>query len=638
MTGRLLRVALVVVVFAVPDPCQAGLMTARIWKVVGDEPYGWLSLHVAPAGDVNGDGFDDLLVGSPYLDHPENTEGRIFLYLGSASGLGESIAWTAETNQAAAYLGAIAAGDFNGDGYSDVLAGATGYVTSPTSQGAVFGWFGGPPGPGDPSGLGLDGTPQNADWTASSPPDSGYGFGSSVASAGDIDGDGYDDVIVGAPQFSSSLSFPEEGKVYVFHGSSSGPSTTADWTAESNQAFADFGFAVASAGDLNNDGYDDVVIGAPCYEDAVDPARCDGTAFVFMGSRQGLGTQAGTPASADWKAATDQLGSFFAESVAGVGDVNGDGYGDLLLGAGQDDAGALGNAGRAHLWHGGQSRHNNPSGLGANGTPANADWRAEGDEIGQFFGREVAPAGDVNGDGFADVLLGAHPWPHANSPQKVGGAWVWLGGPGGLGVTGSPANADWATYGELYGADYGWAASTAGDINGDGFDDVLVGSPRLNVNAMNQEGAAYAYLGTCGSTDTDGDGVAPAGDAGCAPGDFTDCNDADGTAWDVPGETANLTLSADKSTLEWEPPETGGAAAGMLYDTIRSGDPSDFGEASASCVESDGGADTSASDPDFPASGGAFFYLVRAQNSCPSGQGSLGQDSSGVERSGRDCP
>ncbi len=122
-------------------------------------------------------------------------------------------------------------------------------------------------------------------WTAESNQVSAE-FGQSVASAGDVNGDGFSDVIVGAPLFDNGET--DEGRAYVYHGSASGLSTVPNWTAESNQAGARFGTSVASAGDVNGDGFSDVIVGAPFFENGESE---EGLAFVYHGSGTAFVTQ-----------------------------------------------------------------------------------------------------------------------------------------------------------------------------------------------------------------------------------------------------------------------------------------------------------------------------------------------------------
>src|SRR6185503_12499277 len=116
----------------------------------------------------------------------------------------------------------------------------------------------------------------------------------------------------------------DEGRVYVYMGSASGPAATAAWTVESDQELAVLGFSVSTAGDVNGDGYSDVIIGSQTY----DYGQTDeGRAWVYLGSASGL------PANPAWSAESDQTGAQFGYSVATAGDVNGDGYSDVIIGA-----------------------------------------------------------------------------------------------------------------------------------------------------------------------------------------------------------------------------------------------------------------------------------------------------------------
>jgi hypothetical protein len=445
------------------------------WTAESNQGNAQFGFSVASAGDVNGDGFSDVIVGAYLFDNPEPNEGRAFVYHGSASGLSTTPNWTAESNQAGAEFGfsVASAGDVNGDGYSDVIVGAYQFDNGETDEGRAFVYHG--------SASGLSTTPN---WTAESNQANAQ-FGNSVASAGDVNGDGYSDVIVGAPLFDNGQT--DEGAAFVYHGSASGLSTTPNWTAESNQAGAQFGSSVASAGDVNGDGYSDVIVGAWEFDNGQTD---EGAAFVYHGSANGVNNGVpGTPANAAWTAESNQAGARFGVSVASAGDVNGDGYSDVIVGAWEFDNGQT-DEGAAFVYHGSANGVNN----GVPGTPANAAWTAESNQNLAWFGVSVASAGDVNGDGFSDVIVGARLFD--NPEPNEGAAFVYHGSASGLSTT-----PNWTAESNQAGAQFGSSVASAGDVNGDGFSDVIVGAYFFD-NGQTDEGAAFVYHGSASGLST----------------------------------------------------------------------------------------------------------------------------------------
>jgi hypothetical protein len=429
----------------------SGLSVVADWTAESDQADADLGMFVASAGDINGDGYDDVVVGAYAFDNGQSDEGAAFLYLGSASGLASSASWTAESDQANAHLGhcVASAGDVNGDGYADVVVGVKDFDSGETDEGGAFLYLG--------SDSGLE---PGASWFGEG--DQGNAqFGCSVASAGDVNGDGYDDVIVGAPFYDNGEL--NEGASFVYLGSASGLDTTTSWTAESDQAYANFGQSVGSAGDVNGDGYDDIVVGAPLYDNA-------GASFLYLGSASGL------DATASWSASVSMSQAFFGWSVASAGDVDGDGYDDVVVGA-YGYSGYPLSEGAAFLYLG------SASGLGAV-----AVWTAVGDQDWAFFGCSVASAGDVNGDGSDDVLVGAYGY--QDGPTDEGASFLYLGSASGLDAT-----ASWIGEGDQVNVEFGWSVGSAGDVNGDGYDDIVIGARSYN-SGESDEGAAFLYLGS----------------------------------------------------------------------------------------------------------------------------------------------
>jgi hypothetical protein len=364
---------------------SAGLGAAPVWEVESAQAYAFLGV-VASAGDVNGDGFDDVAIGAPNFDHPEPDEGIAYVYLGSAAGLGALPAWSAEPNMASAAGGAAlsSAGDVDGDGLADLLMGAP---TWPFT-GRAYLYLGTPAGP--------EAAP---DWTANGP---GGSFGVALSSAGDVNGDGYDDAAVGAPYCYDGSK--DEGCAYLYLGSASGLSHLTAWAVEADQADDRLGTSVSAAGDVDGDGYGDLVVGVPDYRDVF--AAMDGAAFLYLGSSTGLGA---APAAI---LTSGQISSVLGDAVVGAGDMNGDGFDDVAAGAPFFSNGQA-SEGRIFL------------NLGSSGGWVGAPLTAEPNRANSGFGLSLARAGDVDADGYDDLLVGA---PFYDDGQKdEGSAWLFAG-------------------------------------------------------------------------------------------------------------------------------------------------------------------------------------------------------------------
>jgi hypothetical protein len=423
------------------------------WSNDCDIAYGVYGSSVASAGDVNNDGYDDVIIGAYLAESGYNDEGLAFVYLGSDTGISPYPCWTNGPNQATAHYGisVASAGDVNGDGYGDIIVGAEYYDRDNSNEGQAFVYLG--------NGTSPEVFPY---WTGeSNQANSQYGF--SVASAGDVNGDTLDDIIVGAFMFDNGQT--DEGKAYLYFGSDSAISSFPDWEEESDISYANFGCSVASAGDVNGDGYDDVIIGAYSYSST---KANEGAVFVYYGSSSGL------PSDYSWQAISNQANSHFGYSVATAGDVNGDGYDDVVIGAythdnGQTDEGVI-------FVYLGDS-------LGLSATPQMIEINSANSQ----FGYSVASAGDVNNDGYDDIIVGANQY--SNSLSYEGGAFLFCGSAGGMQATPS-----WTYESNQFQALLGYSVASAGDVNNDGYDDVLAGSIYFD-NGETDEGCAFGFYG-----------------------------------------------------------------------------------------------------------------------------------------------
>ncbi|WP_439558683.1 integrin alpha, partial [Dyadobacter sp.] len=430
-----------------------GLNANNPVKIEGNQAESAFGFTAAGAGDVNGDGYSDIMVGARLFDKGEVDEGAVFIYHGSALGVNSNVpAVILESNQVSAFLGnAIGtAGDVNGDGYSDIIITANMYDKGQTNEGAAFIHHGSAQGISPAAALTLEMNQAEAQ------------FGSSAGSAGDVNGDGYADVIIGAKYYDNG--HLNEGAAFVFQGAKTGISSILSSTLESNKTGAQFGCSVASAGDVNGDGYSDVIVGAIAYDNGHDD---EGAVFVWKG---GVNF-----AESIQEALTLKISKRI--SVSGAGDVNGDGFNDVMVGVPNYDP-----HGAVFIYHGSLTGVNFNSPTVIENVPNSGE-----------FGYSVAQAGDLNGDGFGDIVVGDLTYFVKMSPQFEvisGAALVYYGSASGI-------KANLAT---ILPTDKGtslmaWSVAGAGDVNGDGYGDLVVGDESYD-NGQLDEGAIFVYHGS----------------------------------------------------------------------------------------------------------------------------------------------
>jgi hypothetical protein len=527
--------------------------------IQGDSAGDNAGRSVSSAGDINGDGFDDVIVGAIYVDDGGVDAGEAYVLFGSASGIGTPDAngqrvidlttltsaqgFIIQGDTAGDWTGrsVSSAGDVNGDGFDDLLVSADTGDDGGSNAGEAYVVF------GTASGFGtVDGTGRAVIDLTSLAPAQGFVIqgdtannqaGMCLSVAGDVNGDGFSDLMVGAI-FHNDAFGTHAGKTYIVFGAASGIGAVdatgrqvidlTNLTAQQGilivgDATGDWaGWAVSSAGDMNGDGFDDLVVGAIFGDDGGGDA---GEAYVVFGKPTGFGAVVSGKQVIDLTSFTpadgfiiqgDAAGDYTGYCVSAAGDINGDGFDDLIVGAPLGDDGGT-DAGEAHVIFGSASGFGTAVTVGGvtrqvidltSLTPAQG-FIIQGDLAGDWLGYHVSDAGDINGDGFDDLIVGAPAGDDGGI--DAGEAYVIFGSAAGFGtvdgtgrrvldLTTLTAAQGFIIQGDTAGDFAGGAVSSAGDINGDGFDDLIVSAYRGDLGGVNAGQAYVIYGGTFGGT------------------------------------------------------------------------------------------------------------------------------------------
>jgi hypothetical protein len=372
----------------VTPPAPVLAMSAKpAWTTGADPRHRDLGWQVS-AGDLDGDGIADLVLSDSGFSDSTSEQGRVRWQRGGRGGLVDTPAWADVGHQTSDRLGwsIDGSGDFDGDGRADlVTADCARRGAAGRSFGNVRVYLSSAAGPGRTPPILF---PSELQVSA---------FNLTALSIGDLDGDGHPELLTTEQNWNGE--HRNQGRVRIYRGSATGPHPPNTWVLTGDPQGSAFGSCAARVGDLNGDGFDDLVVGAGWWRDGRGEI---GAAHVFLGGRNGprpaprpqiLGDHGG-----------DAVG--IQRSLAGLGDVDGDGLADVAIGiAGHDGRGK--DVGEVRVYRGTRE-----------GLSARPIWRHEGFGSGCELGVSVAGHGDVDGDGHDDLVVGGAGY--ATSPNKGG--------------------------------------------------------------------------------------------------------------------------------------------------------------------------------------------------------------------------
>lgn len=453
------------------------------WGDAQDDRGGW---SVSGLGDINNDGIDDFAISAHWESTTASRAGEVYVVFGSgalpsASTLGsiaDSDGFAIKGTTASGLLGEdiSPAGDFNGDGIDDFIIGAQGE----NAAHVIFGQIGATRPDAAIDSLGSGGVTFSG---------SGDAFGGAVSSAGDVNNDGFDDILVGAWGASEA---------FLIYGQSSGYySGTVSVSSLSQSEASKFiggpgdnsGVSLHGIGDFNNDGFDDLAIGA---ETASRGGKKDvGATYVIFGAATALPALIDLTTDSDLEFIGGNAGDMAGHAVQGGFDFNDDTIADLLIGAPNADPNNLSDAGAAYVIYGGSNLGTGSIALDQMNT--SAGLIINGVSAGSNFGGAVASAGEFNSDTISDIIIGAENY-SAGSNFGAGRSYVLFGQsgtPSGLALDNLKSDQG-AIFDGAGSFNYsGKAVAGLGDINSDGKDDIAIGAHLATINGIPRAGIVH---------------------------------------------------------------------------------------------------------------------------------------------------
>jgi hypothetical protein len=462
---------------------------------------------VSAAGDVNGDGIDDLLIGAYRAEPNGSYSGSSYVVFGSSAGFASAIDLSSLNGSSGFRLDGVtavdrsglsvsAAGDVNGDGIDDLLIGAYSADPNGDDSGSSYVVFGSSA--GFASVIGLSSLNGSSGFRLDGVTEGDYS-GRSVSAAGDVNGDGIDDLLIGA--YAADPNGGYSGSSYVVFGSSSGFASVIGLSSLNGSSGFRLdgvttgdrsGYSVSAAGDVNGDGIDDLLIGAFL----ADPnGERSGSSYVVFGSSVGFASAIGLSSlngSSGLRLDGVSEGDLSGASVSAAGDVNGDGIDDLLIGASYADPNGS-DSGSSYVVFGSSAGF--ASAIGLSSLNGSSGFRLDGATEGYVSGSSVSAAGDVNGDGIDDLLIGGE----RADPNGIrsGSSYVVFGSSASfasvIGLSSLNGSSGFRLDG-VSGTSSGRSVSAAGDVNGDGIDDLLIGAFLADPNG-DGSGSSYVVFG-----------------------------------------------------------------------------------------------------------------------------------------------